>query len=232
MNYFVFGKVNSLDFNTYVADSNQFDGAKKSIEKIKVPGRNGDLSIFDGSYENIEVTYSAYTKGDVKRNVDALKAALNAESGYSRLEDCFRPEVYRLARYIDAFTVDVSDKVGAAVSIRFDCDPRRFLKSGEKSSVFTAAGQIKNTTSFDARPLLKAYGTGTFTIQGISIRINSASSYTELDCESQEAYKGSVNCNGNITLTSGKFPVLKPGINSISLSGITRLEIIPRWWTL
>ena len=115
MSYFVFGSINSLNFNTIVADSNQFDGARKSVEKIKVPGRNGELSISDGSYENIEIIYTAYIKGDVKRNVDALKAALNSQSGYLKLEDDFRPETFRLARYMDAFTVDASDKAGAAM---------------------------------------------------------------------------------------------------------------------
>ena len=232
MSYFVFGKTNSLNFNTFVATVNQFDGARKSVEKIKIAGRNGELSIFDGSYENIEIEYTVYIKGDVKKNADALKAALNSENGYSRLEDDFRPEVFRLARYIDAFTVDVSDKEGAALSIRFDCDPRRFLKSGEIEHTFTRAGQINNATRFEARPLIRAYGTGSFTIQGISVQITSASEYTDLDCELQEAYKNTTNCNGNITLTNGVFPSFKPGMNAISLSGITRLDIIPKWWTL
>ncbi len=232
MSYFVFGSINSLNFNTIVADSNQFDGARKSVEKIKVPGRNGELSISDGSYENIEIIYTAYIKGDVKRNVDALKAALNSQSGYLRLEDDFRPETFRLARYMDAFTVDASDKAGAAMSIRFDCDPRRFLKSGEQDHTFTASGQINNTTRFEAKPLIRAYGTGTFTIQGKAVRINSASEYTDLDCDLQEAYKGTESCNGNIVLTNGAFPALVPGMNNIYLSGITRVDIKPRWWTL
>lgn len=232
MSYFIFGSVNSLNFNCIVADVNQFDGARKSVEKIKVPGRNGELSIFDGSYENIEIVYTAYIKGDVKRNVDALKAALNAESGYLRLGDDFRPETFRLARYIDAFTVDASDKEGATMSIRFDCDPRRFLKSGKRYHVFTASGQINNATRFEAKPLIRAFGTGTFTIQDTAVRIDSASGYTDIDCELQEAYRGTENCNNNIILTNGSFPVLAPGTNNIYLSGITEIDIQPRWWTI
>jgi phage-related protein len=83
-----------------------------------------------------------------------------------------------------------------------------------------------------ALPLIRAYGTGTFTINGITVQITSASSYTDIDCDLQECFKDTLatNCNGNVVLTT--FPELKPGENTISMSGITKLEITPRWWRL
>jgi phage-related protein len=47
-----------------------------------------------------------------------------------------------------------------------------------------------------------------------------------------DAYKGATNCNGNIQTTDNKFPVLVSEQNNITLNGITRLEITPRWWTV
>ena len=85
-----------------------------------------------------------------------------------------------------------------------------------------------------ALPLIRAYGTGSFSIGGVAIQITSANVYTDIDCELMEAYKDTLatNCNGNIVLTNGKFPSLKSGANAVTLSGITKLEIQPRWWML
>ena len=114
----------------------------------------------------------------------------------------------------------------------FDCDPRKFLKEGEKKREYTASGSLKNPTRFEALPLMRVYGTGTVTIGSVAVTINTANVYTDIDCELQEAYKGSTNCNGNITLGSGEFPKLKEGTNNIYLSGVSKVELTPRWWTI
>jgi phage-related protein len=64
------------------------------------------------------------------------------------------------------------------------------------------------------------------------VTISSADEYTDIDCEIMDAFKGSVNCNSNIQTTDNKFPVLRSGDNNITKTGITRLEITPRWWTV
>lgn len=230
--YLVYGGVNSLDYRIYIANVNQFDAPKKSVETIKIPGRNGTLSISDGSYENIDIVYNLYSTGDVRSNINAFKGAINALDGIYKLSDTYSPDHYRYARYIDAFTVETSDRKNAGFSVKFDCDPRKFLKSGDVKLEFTGGGQVKNPTLFEALPLIRAYGTGSFTIGDVSVAISSASTYTDIDCETQEAYKGATNCNGNITLTNGVFPSFKQGINSISKTGISKLEITPRWWTI
>ena len=127
--------------------------------------------------------------------------------------------------------MQVQNKMGS-FDLVFDCDPRMFLKSGEETLSLTAGISLNNPTLFDALPLIRAYGTGTLTIGSCSVTISTANSYTDIDCEAQEAYKGSTNCNNNIILTNGEFPKLSAGINSISLTGLSRLEITPRWWTL
>ena len=84
-----------------------------------------------------------------------------------------------------------------------------------------------------ALPLIRVYGTGALAIGNVTITINSASGYTDIDCDLMDAFKGSTNCNGNITLTSGEFFYLDPGENGISFgSGITKVIVKPRWWIL
>ena len=118
------------------------------------------------------------------------------------------------------------------MTLTFDCMPQRWLLSGDAQQTFTSNGTIYNPTLYTAKPLIRAYGTGSMTINGTTVQITSANQYTDIDCELMDAFKGSTNCNGNIVLTNGKFPTLAPGMNNITKSGITSLVITPKWWTL
>lgn len=107
------------------------------------------------------------------------------------------------------------------------------MKSGEDSIDFTGSGILYNRTEFEAKPLLRVFGSGAGSV-GIgsqTITISSISEYVDIDCEIMDAYKGAVNCNGNVSFTDDI--VLKPGNNNIAKSGnISKVTIIPRWWII
>lgn len=231
--YLTYNGKSSRDFEVWISGNGTFDAPERDVESVSVPGRNGDLHIDNGRFKNIAITYPAFITKNFRHNFDAFKAYMLSQRGYKRLMDSYNPEYYRLAAYKNAISPDMAplNRAGS-FEIVFDCDPRRFLVAGEKSVRFTAAGSMRNPTLYDAKPLIRAYGTGYFIIAGIRITITSANSYTDIDCELQEAYKGSTSCNNNITLNNGEFPALKSGKNTISMSGISRLEITPRWWTV
>ena len=234
MNYLVFDGKNSADYNVFISGEATYNTPEKDIELISIPGKNGTLSIDKKRYANININYPAFIAHDFRANFDAFKALLMSSSGYSKLSDTYDPDHYRLARYHAAIepSMDQLNRHGT-FNITFDCDPRRFLKSGDKVAEFTASGTLKNPTLFEALPLIRVYGTGYFECNNVYVQITSANEYTDIDCELQEAYKGSTNCNGNIVLVDGVFPSLKSGINSITKgSGMTSIKIYPRWWTI
>ena len=225
----------SLDFGVYLTDAGAYDAPHRRVSTVSIPGRSGDL-VYDENetFDNIDVRYPAIIYQNYDSNFAALKSFLLSRRGYVRLEDSFHPDEYRLGIYSEAIKpkVTVNYKMGG-FEIVFNCKPQRFLKSGEKARTITAGSEIvKNPTDFISKPLIRAYGTGNFTINGVKVTINSASTYTDIDCDTQEAYKGSVNCNGNITLNNAVFPSFASGLNTVQKSGISRLEIIPRWWIL
>lgn len=234
MNYLKYDNIISKDFNVFISGDHTFLTPERELEIISIPGRNGTLSIDQKRFSNVTIEYPAFIADDFSRNYNAFKAALFSISGYNKLSDTYDPECFRLARFtstIDPMMTQLNRH--GTFSIYFDCDPRRFLKSGERVMAFTSSGgKVKNPTLYASTPLIRAYGTGTFTIGGVTVRINAANSYTDIDCDLQEAYRGTVNCNGNITLVNGEFPTIKAEINTISMSGISRLEIVPRWWSI
>jgi phage-related protein len=121
------------------------------------------------------------------------------------------------------------------IAIKFNCKPQTFLRSGDQKLTFTGTGTIFNPTMFTAKPLLRIFGKGTVDIGDESITVLSNDSYTDVDCESEEAYMDdAASPRNNLVRVSGDdFPVLPPGQTHIRLSGgIQKLEVIPRWWKL
>lgn len=229
-NYFIFNGISSKDFGVYISGSGTFSGSERDVTTFQIPGRNGDLTLDNGRYKNRSLKYPAFIYRNFDLNVEGLRNWLLADPGYKRLEDSYHPDEFYLARYSGNFEVNADEALRAGdFDLTFNCYPQRFLKSGEFPIEVTAATSIINDTSQTAKPLIRAYGTGSFTIGGATLTISTASTYTDIDCDIMEAYKGSTNCNGNI---SGTFPVLMPGENSVTITGITKLEITPRWWIL
>lgn len=229
-NYFVLDGKSSTDFNTYIAKSHAFDGVAPDIESITVPGRDGELTYSNKRYSVFEDEIEAYIPRRMLETIDGLRAWLSSKTGYVRYEESIHPDEYRLARFSGAFEVSESDHKGAAFTLPFTFQPQRWLKTGENTIEFTANGSLFNPTRFAAKPLIRAYGTGSMTVNGYTVAVNSASGYTDIDCEIMDCYKGSTNCNGNVALNN--FPVLSPGNNTITFTGFTRIEIKPRWYTI
>ena len=231
-NFFVFDGADSRDFGVYISGQGTFNSPARVYESQPIPGRNGEIVVSANRLENVELTYPAYVYTDFRRNLRKLRSFLLSRVGYCRLEDTYQPGEYRMALFRDALDVDATARNDAGrFDVTFFCKPQRFLLSGEETQVFTAAGRIYNPTMFDARPLIRVYGTGEVGLGNGTITITAADGYTDLDCDVMEAYKGTANKNQYVQLSSLDFPVLPPGETGIALgSGITRVEIIPRWW--
>ena len=234
-NFIIFNGQSLRDFGVYISGLNTYNAPSRDVDSVKVPGRNGTLTMDNGRYNNISVTYPAFICNNYDARVEALRNFLLSQSGYKRLEDTYHPEEFRLARWAGEFTADTLDAlIAGKFDLTFDCYPQRFLKEGEKQTEFTAAGSINNPYLQTALPLIRAYGTGSFSVGGISVSISSALTYTDIDCELQECYKDSLSTNRNayVTLTDGEFPKLSPGTNAVTMSGISKLIITPRFWIL
>lgn len=224
----------SKDFGVYISGLNTFGAAERDQTKVEVVGRNGDLTIDNGRYRNVSVVYPAFIYDGFKENVAAFRNFLLSKRSYRRLEDTYHPDEYRLAKFVGSFNAEVvANLVAGEFDLTFDCYPQRFLKKGELESEFTSSGAILNDTDQTALPLVRVYGDGSVTINGTTITISGSDSYTDIDCDLQEAYKDTLNVskNNTITLNDGKFFDLESGENVISFTA-SKVVIKPRWWIL
>lgn len=209
---------------------------QKKISTITIPGRNGDLLQDEDAYINYTQDYDVYLSAERSRLPAVAHAAANwlcGPSGYQRLEDDYDHGVFRLAYFSGPAEIEnIFNRFGRA-TLNFVCKPQSFLKSGFFPLSFLSPGTIHNTTVFPALPLITIYGSGSANLQiGIyRVVISDIDEYLILDCDTQNAYKGTQN--KNITIFTDKFPRIEAGDSDIGWTGgITRIEIIPRWWTL
>lgn len=232
--FLIFGKMDTRQFGVGIYGNQLAKAPERDREFVSVPGRNGDVILDNGRYNNITVPYKAYIIDNYNANIRGLRNALFSQHGYQRLEDTINPEEFRLAEAIP-FDIDEAGVLRAGeFEMQFNCKPQRFLKSGERIIEITSATTIMSPYLEDAKPLIRAYGTGDLIINDIEIDVVTANGYTDIDCDLMEAYKDTmaVNCNNNIMLMSGEFPKLSYGANTITFTGFSKLEIKPRWWIL
>lgn len=253
--WLTFGGRPISDFSVYISGAGTFGAPERDRKSVVIPGRDGELTIDNGRYKNIKVSYPAFIAKDYSQNVAALRNYLLSFTGYARLEDTYHPDEFRMARYTGAFDGGSTKGMNAgSFKIDFDCMPQRWLKSGEQ--VLTGfyaiegagmGGTLQNPTLMNAKPLIKVTLTSAeyadITINDISVHVTNTTRAMYIDCEIQEAYDAldQSSMNQYLTLSDGEFPKLIPGENTWGLSvsspagswdGRLDVEITPRWWIL
>lgn len=246
MHSFTYNGVNSRNYcELYVSGGGTFNAPERDFESIPIPGRNGELTLDNGRFKNITVEYEGWIAKDFLTNSAKARAWLCSQYGYKRLEDDYHPNEYRMARFVSGLEmepfVSSGDYLAGTTTIKFDCMPQRFLKSGEMdvewlSSQFNTDVVLTNPTMFSSRPTITLYGSGAgiITINGVPIQFSDIDENVVINSEIYRAYKnseGSISPMDN-TMT-GEFPELVPGDNVFTISGsISKVVVTPRWWTL
>lgn len=173
-NYLVFGNVDSRDYDVYITGEAVFDAPTRAVEAVTVPGRNGDILIDQGHWNNLEVTYKCGIATDDKRSfaaaVNAFRNAVASQLGYVRLEDSYNPNEYRLGVFQSGIDVStVSQNRSGEFTVTFFCKPQRFLKSGETAITVTDGQTLNNPTLYPSSPLIEASGYGVISFNNFNI---------------------------------------------------------------
>ena len=104
-------------------------GPARRMQTVKVAGRNGDLLIDMGAWDNYQQVYRVYFNAERRKTpaaARAVRAWLQGPRGYCRLEDDYDPDIFRMAYYAGPADIEnIMNKYGRAV-LRFTCKPQRF----------------------------------------------------------------------------------------------------------
>lgn len=246
--FFEFDGRPSTDFGVMVFGSGAYSDPEPNETEVKIPGMNGVLHFWDGSYGEVTVSYSVMVKGidaiQVKEKVERLRAWLLSKRKYCRLRDTFHPDYYRMGIYKGNSDVEYSqnEQMGK-LEIKFKCKPQKFLINGDLPIRYEANGRIYNPTDFTASPLIHLYGTANvgaaFNIsanQQINLTFPDSGQMI-IDTELGEAYDtDGTNLNNKVSFSTTNiaqdFPKIAPGDSAVLMWNVTAVEITPRWWTL
>ena len=223
------------EFGIVCSGSGTFAAPERDATVVDIPGRNGTLTMDNGRYKNVTITYPAAVPREFSARAAAIRAWLLGPNGYRRLEDEYQPDCYRMARFAGPLEFDAGFlNRSASMSLAFDCMPQRWLKSGEYAQPIANGQALCNPTGFEALPLIEVDLTGeaaALQVGEVTVQFAGYTGLLVLDCDLQDAYEGTSNLNRYVT--AAQFPVLPAGKTEISWSGgVSSVRLTPNWWTL
>lgn len=140
----------SRTYGVYITGQAVYNAPQREVEMISVPGRNGQLALDKGRFENIEVTYPAGiyadTEAEFAEAVSNFRNFLCSRDGYVRIEDEYNPNEYRMGVYKSGLEVTPAMLKAGEFEIIFDCKPQRWLTEGETAVTIGEWGETETAT--------------------------------------------------------------------------------------
>lgn len=232
--YFKFGGTDSRLYDVEVFGKQTYNATGRAYNVQTIPGRSGDMLVDEKRFPNVNHSYGCIIHENFNNNLLGIRSALLSKRGYQRLEDSIHTDEFYLAYFAEDFVPRIDERrTMGKFTLTFVRKPQRFLKAGETVVSLTRSGTITNPTLFESKPLLRIYGEGVVGIGDNAVTVISSDGYVDVDCEIMEAYKGTLSFNSSVTVQNNDFPTIAPGSVGITLgSGITRVDITPRWYRL
>lgn len=172
----IFDGEDSRDYGVYITGQAAYNAPERDVEMISIPGRNGSFALDKGRFQNIEVTYPAGifadTEADFAEAISDFRNFLCSRKGYVRLTDEYNPDEFRMAVYKSGLEVEPAQLKAGEFNLVFDCNPQRFLISGEQTIEVVNGQAITNPTRFESSPMLEVEGYGTIGFNNHEITIN------------------------------------------------------------
>lgn len=219
--WFEFKGINSNDFNTSIDRMDIMPRAERREESVSVPGRDGDFTVSDDTYNTIPYTITCRWGLDI--TLRDINTWLNGNGDLIRSIEADKKYKARVSGILNQEFFSGYWRA----DVLFIVQP--FIYEVEPETVtFEMSGMINNPGTRFSLPIIKAYGAGTLMIGDTELVISSTpgEDYVVINSEIEEAYYGTNNRGNKV---SGKFPRLEPGLTEITLDGLTKVEIQGNW---
>ena len=201
---------------------------EERVDHVQIPGKSGDLTETEGTdvYNSYIQTATILVKGGF--HVRQVYSWLRG-SGYVTFSG--EPDRRQPARIIGAVTLNKHSHnldwwVG---EVQFYCQPLKEKTNDSAVEITSSGSNVLNAGDVTAHPRIKAKASGTsltVTAGGKTLTLSSTVSNAEyiIDSDTMEV----TSADGTTSLTknsSGSFPVLPVGSNSVTGSGWSKLTI-------
>lgn len=216
INHFTFNGTSTAQLGLIVSGVSIFGAGSRKVEKAGIPGRNGDLQIELGGFNNYTVRYTVSITNDFSTTAQQIREWLLESKGYCELTDTYHPDEIRKACFNSdiEFTTTMLYKYGQA-SIQFDCLPQRYMirntpvKTGPNAT--TSTSPFLTTTPAPLRITLRGPATGTNTIKITNKNLLSNDMYVT----STQTYIGATGTGYSHHLPAGTYTITKSSNMSV-----------------
>ena len=206
---------------------------EERVKHVEIPGRSGDVTETEG--ENIFNSY-------IQTVTISVRGGFNVREIYKWLRGAGfvtfsgEPDRKQAARVIGAITLNrISRNLDHwAGEVQFYCEPLKQLIAEQKVTVTSSGSAVRNNGDVICRPMWKvtvASGQTSITLSAggktITVTGLTAGSVYWIDSDSMEVWNS--DRSALITKNStGDFPVLNPGANTVTGSNWSSVEIEKR----
>lgn len=243
--YFTYNGQNIKDLGFALKDKPSYVVPPRDISFLNVIGRDGDIVIDNGRFENISTSYDIFSIPSrvVGNDCDLIHKLIYkltpVDGKYQKLYDDYNPGYFTRAICTKVGKISNPYKNLISCSVTFDRIPYWYSDLGQKSIIFSPIAvndiyEIFNPEFYNAYPTIRIYGSNSakisMYINDVQYAVTSIDTYAEINCETGNTYNDAGNLNNHVNFDYA--PYFKPGKNTIrisAMSNITKIEIIPRW---
>ena len=222
-NYLIFNGINSKDLGIRIERHNNFSSPQRVVERIKVPGRTGEIIIDDNSYENIIFEYEFILdckESDLASKSEEIASWLHNDYTYKTLTFSNSNKIYN-AVVINKIDISRMFKQFGKALVTFEAYEIPNSLNERNTFIIKDSGIFQNNFNRELKPVLKVVGEGdcSISINSQEVILKGLEGGLIIDCYNLDCYKEEgnkiINCNNKMI---GMFPILSVGENKITTS--------------
>lgn len=224
-----FNETKASEIGLKVKERPSIPAPEENIEFITVPGRDGSLTIRDGTVKDIviNITFTFYTKPELFAEIFRKAKKWLLGKGKKRLEFSDDTDFFYQVRNVTIGTSERTARVIGEFTAEFSCCGCQYLIDGVREHKLE---EVRYNPHFIAHPIYKIKGEGkcTLNVNGNVLKANIGQNLT-VDTELMIAYRE----DGTLANTevSGDYEnlYLLEGENKIDITDGFELKVIPNW---
>ena len=234
MTTFTFNGKTNTEFGLRVAEGKKISTSGLDVERVAVPGRDGELLISNNRLNSAELSFPVNfvkEKGLIATEVYKISEWLGVE-GYKDLTISYDPDFIYRAAYLETFSIEETMRQFGKTTINFVCYPVKFYKQGRTTITASNGGTINGLGNVNAKPIITLLGNGdcTLTINGRKTKLRAVQGKITLDMQANQVYKDNLPAWDKVVRSPQfQMPYLDYGRNLISWDGNFEVFIIPNW---
>lgn len=256
MRTLTFNGTRSSYYGVWISGEGAFDAPARSRTLLTVPGRDGNLILDNGRFENITITYPAMFTGLAESAspyggqplwyvLPEIKRWLMSPTGYVILTDDYNANSYRKAVFSGGLDVEPTAWAQKAkFDLTFNAMPQRWLNGGDTYIPITLEDLNLSETGLVSKPLIRCTVAGTGyvritnrdstsgTVYSNTITMTGINDTVIVDCDRQMVYSEATETVYTSQI-SGSYPVIGRYRWRVYAGGdVSSVEVAPMWWVL